>query len=260
MKRLDQFIFEQGNYSSRAQVQDAIKEGRVWVDGKCITKNAFSILENMNIQIQEPELSFVSRAGFKLYDALEDFQITLQDRIVMDIGASTGGFSDVCLKKGASLVYAMDVGKDQLVDSIKNHPKVIEMSQCNCRYLEANMFSKIPSFACIDVSFISLKLIIPALLNVNKNLEIVALIKPQFEAGRDKIGKNGIIKDEKIHVQVLNDMISYIQSLGLSIQHIQASSILGRDGNKEFILHFSNQTCNRVFDTKQIVKSYKTRR
>lgn len=260
MKRLDQFLCEQEQFNSRSQAQDAIKEGRVWVNQKCISKNAFLVDETMNIVVQQPELSFVSRAGFKLYDALNDFGIDLEERVVLDVGASTGGFSDVCLKKGAALVYAVDVGKGQLVDVIKNHPKVVEMSECNCRYLEPAMFSNIPTFTCIDVSFISLKLILPAVLKVNEDMEIVALIKPQFEAGRDKIGKNGIIKDEKVHVQVLNDMLDYFQSLGFYPQHLQASSILGRDGNKEFVIHVSKKSCQKQFDIKQIVKNYKAKR
>lgn len=254
MKRLDQYLLKQGYVSSRSKAQDAIHEGRVFVEGKCIRKNAFLVNDEMHIELKDSELSFVSRAGFKLYDALQDFEIDLQDKIVIDVGASTGGFSDVCLKEGAKLVYAVDVGRDQLVQELREHPQVIEMSECNCRYLKRDMFEIAPNFACMDVSFISITYILPALIGIMDDIEMVVLIKPQFEAGKDAIGKHGIIKHDKIHIQVLRDMMAYVQSLGLSIHHLQASSILGRDGNKEFIMHLKKDTCHRVFDIMKIVK------
>ena len=201
--RLDQYLVETKELSSRTKAQEAIKEGRVFIDGVRIRKCSFPVKEDAHVTVKKAELAFVSRAGFKLYDALMDFHIDMKDRIVIDVGASTGGFTDVCLKLGASMVYAVDVGHDQLAEELTHDPRVKEMSGCNCRYLERDMFDPLPDFACMDVSFISIKQILPALLNVMSKTEIVALIKPQFEAGRAHIGKNGIVRNEKIHVHVI---------------------------------------------------------
>lgn len=254
MKRLDQCVFEEGFVTSRSRAQDAIQEGRVFVNNTCITKNSFAIEEGMHIEVKDAKLAFASRAGYKLYHAITNFQIDLSDRIVMDVGASTGGFSDVCIKANAKLVYAIDVGKDQLIESLRQHPRVIEMSQCNCRYLTRDMFQILPDFACMDVSFISIKLILPVLIEVMDTIEMVVLIKPQFEAGKDHIGKNGIIKDKKVHIHVLQDMLSFVRSQQLFVHHLEESSILGRDGNKEFIMHIKKEPCHKIFDIAKIVK------
>ncbi len=260
MMRLDQYLVETKAVSSRTKAQEAIKEGRVFIDGVRIRKCSFPVKEDACITVKKAELAFVSRAGFKLYDALMDFHIDMKDRIVIDVGASTGGFTDVCLKLGASMVYAVDVGHDQLAEELTHDPRVKEMSGCNCRYLKRDMFDPLPDFACMDVSFISIKQILPALLNVMDETEIVALIKPQFEAGRAYIGKNGIVRNEKIHVHVIDDMIKFVQSLGYFVHHLQASSILGKDGNKEFVMHIKKEPCHKVFPTLQIVRNYKAKR
>ena len=231
--RIDQYLVEHGYVTTRSKAQDAIKAQRVSVNQHIITKNSFQVKDEDDVQVASSQLSFVSRAGFKLYDVIEDFQLNLKDRICMDVGASTGGFSDVCLREGAKLVYALDVGSDQLDPALRNDPRIINMEHTNCRYLTKDMFDQIPTFACMDVSFISIKLILPAIKEVMDDVELVALVKPQFEAGKEHIGKHGIVKDKKIHVQVLKDMISYVQEVGLYVHHLQSSSILGRDGNKE---------------------------
>lgn len=260
MMRLDVYVSSHELLTTRAKAQDAIQEGRVQVNGRVITKNSFPVEEGMDIRVQEQELNLASRAGFKLYDVLEDFQVNLKGRICIDVGASTGGFSDVCLRQGATLVYAVDVGKDQLLDSLRKHPRLINMENCNCRYLTKEMFSSAPDFACMDVSFISIKQILPSLCAIMKQKEMVVLVKPQFEAGKGNVGKNGVVKDEKIHIHVLRDMIAFVESLGLYVHHVQASSILGRSGNKEFIIHIMETPCQKVFPLKEIVKEYKVKR
>lgn len=258
--RLDQYLVERSLFPTRSKAQDAIKEGRVSVNGKIINKNSFAVGTEDDVVAAPSSLSFVSRAGYKLYDVIEDFHLDLRDRVCMDVGASTGGFSDVCLKQGASLVYALDVGSDQLDPSLIEHEKIINMEHTNCRYLSRDMFPILPQFACMDVSFISIKLILPAIKEVMEQVDLVALVKPQFEAGKEHIGKHGIVKDKKIHVQVLKDMVSYVQEIGLFVHHLQASSILGRDGNKEFVMHVCSTPCNRQFDYKKIVEEYHNKR
>lgn len=255
--RIDQYLVEHGYVSTRSKAQDAIKAQRVSINQKIITKNSFQVKAEDDVYVASSQLSFVSRAGFKLYDVIEDFQLDLKDRICMDVGASTGGFSDVCLHEGAKMVYALDVGSDQLDPTLKNDQRIINMEHTNCRYLTSDMFDPLPTFACMDVSFISIKLILPAIIEVMDEVELVALIKPQFEAGKEHIGKHGIVKDKKIHVQVLKDMISYVQEVGLYVHHLQASSILGRDGNKEFVMHIKSQPTNKSFDLKRIVEEQK---
>lgn len=258
--RLDQYLVEHQMAATRAKAQDAIQDGRVMVNNQLILKNSYALKEMDQVALQEAALSFVSRAGFKLYDVLEDFELHLNDRICMDVGASTGGFSDVCLKQGAKLVYALDVGKDQLAEELRHQERLINREQINCRYLTKEMFDPLPDFACMDVSFISIKLLLPVLQQVMQKVDIVALVKPQFEAGKASIGKHGIVKDKKVHLQVLRDMIAYVQSLGLYVHHLQGSSILGRDGNREFVMHIKDEPKAQLFDIKRIVEEASTKR
>lgn len=252
--RLDQKLTLLYPDLSRSKAQDAIKEGLVKVNDQVITKSSTKIEDDDRIELQEPDLAFASRAGFKLYDVLDDFHIDLTNRICMDVGASTGGFTDVCLQHGAAKVYSIDVGVDQLIKRLREDPRVVNMEHCNCRYLTKDMFEDKITFACMDVSFISVKLILPALFEVLDQIELVVLIKPQFEAGKQNIGKNGIVKDPKVHMAVLQDMVQFVADQGYYISHLQSSSILGRDGNKEFVMHITNQPSQNIFDYKKIVK------
>lgn len=258
--RLDQYIVKKGYMTTRSRAQDAIKDGCVRVNNQIITKNSYHVEDHDIISIEAKDIAFASRAGYKLYDILKPFQINLKNRICIDVGASTGGFSDVCLQEGASLVYAVDVGKDQLLQRLKDDPRIVNMESTNCRYLKRSMFSQPIDFACMDVSFISMKLILPALFEIMEHVEIVALIKPQFEAGKQFISKNGIVKDEKIHIQILKDMVDFVNSQGYYVKNLCASSILGRDGNKEFIIHIVNEPCQHVFAYRDIVKNYEVKR
>lgn len=258
--RLDQKIVELNPSLSRSRAQDIIKEGRIVVNGKTITKSSFPVNDTDAIIIEEPEVVFASRAGFKLYDVIEAFDINLDNRICLDVGASTGGFTDVCLQLGAKKVYAVDVGKDQLIERLRNDPRVVNMENCNCRYLTSAMFHDPITFACMDVSFISAKLILPAVFSVMEEKELVVLIKPQFEAGKAYIGKHGIVKDAKVHMRVLQDMVNFVMEQGLYVHHLQESSILGRDGNREFVMHIKEYPSTHIIDYRAIVTTHKKKR
>lgn len=251
--RLDKYILEQGYAPSRARAQDLIQQGCISISGKVIMKASYDVKEGDEVSVALPEESFASRAGFKLFDVLEPFEIDLKDRIAIDVGASTGGFSDVCLKQGAKLVYAVDVGCDQLLERLKKDPRIVNMEHTNCRYLEKTMFDQPIDFACMDVSFISAKLILPALFSVMEQVEAVILIKPQFEAGKQALNKHGVVKDKKEHIKVLKDMVSFVEAQGYYVKHLQPSSIVGRDGNHEYVMHVVSQPCHNVFHYEKLV-------
>ncbi len=254
-KRLDQILLEEYGFTSRTAAQSAIQEGYIKVNDKIVNKKSFAIEESDKIDVIPREHEFASRAGNKLFNALEYFKITLKDKVVMDIGASTGGFSDVCLYHEASYVYALDSGTDQLVERLKNHPKVKSMEGLNARYLTRDMFDKKIDFICMDVSFISIKLIIDNLVNeIDKPIEGVFLIKPQFEVGRTWIGKNGIVKEKKIHIKLLQDYMAYFNEIGLHVQGLCKSSVIGKDGNQEYLIHVSSELKSRSIDCVKLVK------
>ncbi|MDD3049396.1 MAG: TlyA family RNA methyltransferase [Bacilli bacterium] len=253
--RLDVYLNEHGYCDSRSSAKDAIQEKRVKVDDKIITKASFKVTGNETITITDKEHAFASRGGNKLYHAIQAFQIDLNNKIVLDIGASTGGFTDVCLQENASFVYAVDIGKDQLIERLRKDPRVKNMEGVNCRYLKKEMFDHTIQFVCMDVSFISIKLIIDAILEVvDSPFEFVFLIKPQFEAGKAYVGKNGIVKDKKIHKRVLDDFILYFKEKNLGIEHLIKSETIGRDGNQEYLIHLTDRKNNKTFDTDNIIK------
>lgn len=252
MMRLDRYLVEYGYFTTRAKAQDAIQAGNVSVDHRIITKNSYEVKEDSEIIVKEAALTFVSRAGFKLYDVLQPFDIHLEGRNVIDVGASTGGFSDVCLKEGANFVYALDVGSDQLAPELLKETRLCNMENINCRYITKDIFDHPINFACVDVSFISLQLILPAVVSCMDVRELVVLVKPQFEAGKAAIGKHGIVKNKKVHERVLADMVSFVTSLNLYVHHIAKSSVIGRDGNQEYVMHIKEEPCNTIFDYKQL--------
>ncbi len=253
--RLDKALVEREITPTRAKAQDAIIAGRVKVNDVVVTKKNVIVNDDDILSLQEETLSFVSRAGFKLYDVLEPFDISIKDRIVMDVGASTGGFSDVCLSGGATYVYALDVGSDQMASQLLKNPRLENREHVNCRYLTPDMFERDIDFACMDVSFISCKLIIPAVIACMKTVELVVLVKPQFEAGKAFINKHGIVKEPKVHERVLKDMCEFISSLDLYVHHIKKSSVVGRDGNQEYVFHIKDSVCDKVFDFTEIMQA-----
>lgn len=240
-KRLDIALTELNLARSRTAAQRIIQEGIVVVNGKVITKASESVdVEIDTIELSEqPEcMKYVGRGGFKLEKAIEYFNLQIKDKICLDIGASTGGFTDCMLKNGAEKVFAVDVGRDQLDDSLKNNSKVISLEQLDIRYADKEITESV-DFISIDVSFISLKHILPEILRFSSNSsECVALIKPQFENGKKKNGKNGVIRDQKLHKKIVDDIIAFTEGLGFSSVEVIPSPIEGGDGNREFLMHF----------------------
>lgn len=232
--RLDKLLQHQNLASSRHRAQQLIAQGQVWINDCCITKASKTFPEDVLIEIRGDILPWVSRAGLKLEHAFHSWALP-QPHICLDVGASTGGFTDVLLSRGAQKVYAVDVGHEQLVASLRQDERVISMEGCNIRTL--NHLPDTMDFCCIDVSFISLTLILPAILDfLQPNAQIVALVKPQFEVGQQGLGKKGIVKDAAQH-QIAQDKVSQCAlDLDFTINDWIDSPILGSKGNKEFLL------------------------
>lgn len=249
-KRLDQRLVEEGLFASREKAQAAIMAGLVWVNGKRAEKAGHAIEESALIEIKGEVLPYVSRGGLKLARALDAFGISMEGKVCADIGASTGGFTDCMLKNGAARVYAIDVGYGQLDWSLRNNPSVVVMERTNARYLKPEQFAIKPVFASIDVSFISLKIIVPAVLQLlEKPGEIVALIKPQFEAGKDRVGKKGVVRDPEVHLDVIQKTLKMGQEMGLVCSGLTYSPIKGPEGNIEFLIYWRIGAAGTEVDT-----------
>ncbi len=239
--RLDVALVERDLVKSRTRAKTLIEKGQVSVNGKVCKKSSFTVTANDCLQVEEP-CPFVSRGGYKLLKALQTFFIVVQGRTCVDVGASTGGFTDCLLQHGANTVYAVDVGTNQLVEELRVNPKVICKEQFNFRYATKKDFPLSVQFACVDVSFISLSLILPALSEIlEEKGEGVCLIKPQFEAGKENIGKNGIVKNKKVHLQVLKNVIAAMNQNGFSVLGITSSPIHGGDGNIEYLAYLKKE-------------------
>lgn len=234
-RRIDILLVERGVFESRARAQAAIAAGLVTADGKIVTKSSESILIDAAIEAQ-PAHPFVSRGGVKLAGALAHYPLPIEDCVCLDVGASTGGFTEVLLAEGASLVFAVDVGRDQLHPSLRGHPRIVSMEQTDIRALAGSRLPVRPEIVTIDASFISLKLILPAALDLAAApMHLLALIKPQFEAPRKAI-KHGIVRDADVHRAVCDDIAAFAASLGCTHLDVFPSPIAGGDGNAEFFL------------------------
>lgn len=238
-ERVDVLLVEKGLMETREKAKRAIMAGMVYSGSERIDKPGTKIDSQLPLRVKGEALRYVGRGGLKLEKALKVFKISPEGQVVLDIGASTGGFTDCCLQNGARLVYALDVGYNQLAWEMRQHEQVVVMERTNFRYAERKDFTKgIPTFATIDVSFISLKLILPALARIlAENGQAVALIKPQFEAGKSEVGKKGIVKDPSIHEKVIENIISFARSEGFSPLNLSFSPITGGSGNIEYLLH-----------------------
>lgn len=234
--RIDVLLHERGHYPSREAARRAIMAGLVRLQGERIDKPGTKVLEDSTIDIARPAHSYVSRGGLKLERALSVFNVEVQGKVALDVGASTGGFTDCLLKNGAAHVYAVDVGYGQLAWTLREDPRVTVMERTNFRHVDENQFDRHPNFAVMDVSFISTKLLFEKLAAVcGKGSDVVSLVKPQFEAGRAFVGKGGIVRDPKVHSRVLLDMLEYVTSIGWSCAGLDYSPISGGDGNIEFL-------------------------
>ncbi|MBP2111392.1 TlyA family RNA methyltransferase [Paenibacillus silagei] len=239
-ERIDVLLVEQGFYDSREKAKAAIMAGLVLANEERIEKPGMKVLRSSVLRVKGALHPYVSRGGLKLEKALRQFGIELTGRNMLDIGSSTGGFTDCALQNGAAHVYAIDVGHNQLDWSLRNDERVTVMEQTNFRYMTPpDLKGPVPDFASIDVSFISLKIILPPLMALlNRPADIAALIKPQFEAGREKVGKSGVVREPAVHREVLINVLSMAAELGYMLAGLTYSPITGGEGNIEFLAHW----------------------
>lgn len=237
-KRLDLLLMERGLAETEAQARATIMAGEVMVNQEIIDKVGTLVSVSSTLTVKDANL-FVSRGGVKLAKALAQFNIDLTGRVVLDVGASTGGFTDCCLQAGASLVYAVDVGYGQLAWGLRSNPAVVNFERTNIRFLSREKLNHgLPDFACIDVAFISLRLVLPVVAQLLIDpAELVMLIKPQFEASRDQVGKKGVVREAKVHIQVLETVLAEAGRLGLALWNLDFSPVQGPQGNIEYLAH-----------------------
>lgn len=237
-ERLDVLLVQKGLAPSREKAKTMIMEGNVFVDHQREDKAGTFFDPSVNIEIHGNTLRYVSRGGLKLEKAMAQFGIVLDDKVCMDIGASTGGFTDCMLQNGASKVYAVDVGYGQFAWKLRQDPRVVCMEKTNIRYVTPEDIADALDFASVDVSFISLtKVLEPARELLKDGAEMVCLIKPQFEAGKEKVGKKGVVRDPAVHIEVIERVILFAQSIGFGVLHLDYSPIKGPEGNIEYLVH-----------------------
>ena len=254
-ERLDLLLVEQGHFSSRERAKATIMAGKVLVNEMKIEKAGTMVPADGTIRILGEIHPFVSRGGLKLQKGLAEFNILLDGLVMADIGASTGGFSDCALQAGARKVYAIDVGYGQLDWKIRQDPRVIVWERTNIRNVEPSKFDELIDFISIDVSFISLRLVLPV---AQKFLapagQIVCLIKPQFEAGRERLGKNGVVRDPKIHAEILKETLELFDEIELNLKELTFSPITGPEGNIEFLAFLEHKGLgNRIWQPEEII-------
>lgn len=244
--RLDVAVFEQGYAPSREKAKALIMAGIVYVNNQKVDKAGFELKEGDVLEVRGKTLQYVSRGGLKLEKAMQEFPITLEGKICMDVGASTGGFTDCMLQNGAVKVYSVDVGYGQLAWKLRIDERVVNLERTNFRYATREQIPDEIDFASVDVSFISLKHILP---NLNTLLafdgQAVCLIKPQFEAGKEKVGKKGVVRDLNVHLEVVENVINLAVENGFSVMGLQFSPIKGPEGNIEYLIYL-NKSANPI--------------
>ena len=239
-KRLDVLLVELGHAESRTKAQAIIMSGLVYVDGQKADKPGTAYEESVSVEVRTGACPYVSRGGLKLEKALRDFGVDPTGYVCSDSGASTGGFTDCLLQKGASKVFAIDVGYGQLDWKIRSDPRVVVMERTNVRYVTPEDLGEPLDLSVVDVSFISLKIVLPVIKTFLKPTgQVLCLIKPQFEAGKDKVGKKGVVRDPAIHKEVLDDFVSLTKQTGFKILGLTFSPVKGPEGNIEFLAHLS---------------------
>ena len=237
-ERLDVLLVSQGLAASREKAKAIIMSGNVLVNGQREDKAGTMIDVKAEITVKGGQLKYVSRGGLKLEKAMSHFDLTLEGRVCMDVGASTGGFTDCMLQNGAVKVYSVDVGHGQLDWKLRTDPRVVCMEKTNIRYVTPEQIEEPAAFVSIDVSFISLTKVLPPVRELmTEDGEIVCLIKPQFEAGREKVGKKGVVRDPKVHEEVIEKVIDFAATVGLESRELEFSPIKGPEGNIEYLLH-----------------------
>ena len=240
--RLDQLVFDLGFTESRERAKTTIMSGNVFVNGQRADKPGMSVLPDSHIEVRGNALPFVSRGGFKLEKAVDEFGVTLSGAVCMDVGSSTGGFTDCMLQNGAVKVFAVDVGTNQLAWKLRTDERVVSMEQTNIRYVTPEDIGEQVDFVSIDVAFISLTKVLAPVYDLMKvGARIVCLIKPQFEAGREKVGKKGVVRERETHLEVIEQVIRYADSLGFLMLGLSFSPIRGPEGNIEYLGYISAQ-------------------
>ena len=237
-ERLDVLLVDKGICTSRERAKTNIMAGLIFVDGQRVDKAGEKVSVDADIVFKGEELKYVSRGGLKLEKAMENFDVTIEGKICMDVGSSTGGFTDCMLQNGAVKVYSVDVGHGQLAWKLRNDERVVCMEKTNIRYVTPEDIADKIDFSSIDVSFISLtKVLLPVKNLLTDDGQIVCLIKPQFEAGREKVGKHGVVRDKAVHIEVIEMVINYAISIGFEILNLEFSPVKGPEGNIEYLLH-----------------------
>ena len=235
--RLDQYLVQNGLVQSRERAKALIMAGVVFVNQQKVDKAGEMIKEDAVVEVRGHDIGYVSRGGLKLEKAMKCFPLTPNGKVCMDIGASTGGFTDCMLQNGAVKVYSVDVGYGQLAWSLRNDPRVVNLERTNIRYITEEQVPELVDFISVDVSFISLTLVLPVAWKLLKEgAEMVCLVKPQFEAGKDKVGKKGVVREPQIHREVIEKVVDCAQQLGFSIMGLDFSPIKGPEGNIEYLL------------------------
>ena len=236
--RLDVLLVERGLAASRQLAVALIIAGKVQVDGYQVSKAGQQVATNAEIELLDQDERYASRGGFKLASALDSFSMEVIHLVAMDVGASTGGFTDCLLQRGVEKVYAIDVGYGQLAWQLRQDPRVMVLERCNVRYLTTEQVPELVDLAVIDTSFISLTKVIPKVLEfVKGDGQVLALIKPQFEVGRGQVGKGGVVRDPELHRQVVTEIERFCESRGMEVRGVKESSLLGPKGNREFFVH-----------------------
>ena len=255
--RLDVLLVERGLQESRQKAQATIMSGLVYVNGQKVDKPGTAVLNDAPIEVRGNALKYVSRGGLKLEKAMATFPIDLKGNICADIGASTGGFTDCMLQNGAAKVYAVDVGYGQLAWKLRSDERVVCMERTNARYLTHEEIPDELDFASVDVSFISLKLILPALCGLLKEKgHVSCLVKPQFEAGREKVGKKGVVRDPAVHLEVLENFLVHAKESGFTVLGMTFSPIRGPEGNIEYLGFLEKgEWVEKEFDLKALVEA-----
>ncbi len=258
-RRLDVYLVEEGLCPSREMAKSLIMEGKVFVNNQRSDKAGDQIGEKDKVELRGETLKYVSRGGLKLEKAMKSFPVTLDGKVCMDIGASTGGFTDCMLQNGAEKVFAVDVGYGQLAWKLRCDERVINMERTNIRYVTMEQIEKPLDFVSIDVAFISLKLVLPVAFNLMKDGgEVVALIKPQFEAGRENVGKKGVVRDINVHKDVVKMITSFTQEIGFAVKGLDFSPIRGPEGNIEYLMYAVKGASEACDFTEEIEKMVET--
>lgn len=240
-QRLDQLLFERGCTESRERAKTTIMSGLVFVNGQRVDKPGTAVDPEAEIEVRGDALPFVSRGGFKLDKALRVFPVDPAGKHCIDCGASTGGFTDVLLQHGAEKVYAVDVGYGQLAWKLRCDPRVVNLERCNLRYITEEQIPEPLDLAVMDVSFISIRLVLPAVRRLLKpGADFICLIKPQFEAGREEVGKKGVVRDTRVHERVVHEILDFAPGVGLSVLGLDFSPIKGPEGNIEYLCYLKN--------------------